>query len=633
MTRLIALLLLAVAGWPSLGAAATPCGAPVGPGYHAVPEVPRTGTVTHVSLTVRQDGYRLCFVWNGQPTAPVIRLRPGDHLVLHITNEISDPCYIQNYFGGTCPAAAPAAAMPGMDMTAEDGRTTPAVALAGYYPIEPDMAPTPSGATNNHVHGMAVSPAYGQDEVLKTDIATPAQAAGGQGKNSFTYDYAIPASHPAGLYWYHPHHHGETEPQAMMGLTGAIVVEDAVDDARQAAGIPDVVLIMRNVAAGQVPAVAHAGHRQSRKAAEAVPAVARSAAVEGEPAPADPQIDEADEVACPSTPNTTLFTRFTFNGALVAEGATPLADLPTLAFTAKRQLFRLLNAAADDYVVPTLTRISATGTKTPVELLVVARDGVRLTDANGKPIIVAQPLDKPLVVPPGGRVEFLADAPPAFSTLLLGAAHFDTGCTGNLIPARRLLALTPDTGSTSLGAAAARWPAGQPAERMLPPVQTVAATRTFAFTEYPHAFTAKDPTSQVTDFYITEIAGPGMTTSNIAIKPFDMSGAPDITIALNGKPGVYEDWTIQNYTVEAHAFHIHQVHFQQVVNGSTAGQPLLDTIHVPHAKVNADGTPGAPGQVTLRLYFPAALAGKIVYHCHLLYHEDNGMMGTLLLKP
>ena len=83
--------------------------------------------------------------------------------------------------------------------------------------------------------------------------------------------------------------------------------------------------------------------------------------------------------------------------------------------------------------------------------------------------------------------------------------------------------------------------------------------------------------------------------------------------------------------------HIHQVHFRVLsVNGQTvADAPLLDTVTVP-AAAPADVTGAArvaPGQVRIKLFFPESLAGDIPFHCHLVDHEDNGMMGVLRVTP
>ena len=92
-------------------------------------------------------------------------------------------------------------------------------------------------------------------------------------------------------------------------------------------------------------------------------------------------------------------------------------------------------------------------------------------------------------------------------------------------------------------------------------------------------------------------------------------------------PSVTEQWTIQNYSLEYYAFHIHQIHFRDVTAGSLdpLDAPLLDTVNVPPA-VDNEGFPGAPGQTKIRLTFTRAQIGEFVFHCHVLEHEDNGMM-------
>ncbi len=85
--------------------------------------------------------------------------------------------------------------------------------------------------------------------------------------------------------------------------------------------------------------------------------------------------------------------------------------------------------------------------------------------------------------------------------------------------------------------------------------------------------------------------------------------------------GNVEEWTIRNSSEELHVFHIHQVPFQVVsING--VAQPftgLRDTIDVP-----------IHGEVTVRLAFTDPLiVGRFMFHCHILEHEDKGMMATI----
>lgn len=68
--------------------------------------------------------------------------------------------------------------------------------------------------TNLHSHGLWVSPTGNSDNVLlKID---PEQ--------KFQYEYNIPADHPAGTFWYHPHLHGSTALQVGSGMAGALVI-------------------------------------------------------------------------------------------------------------------------------------------------------------------------------------------------------------------------------------------------------------------------------------------------------------------------------------------------------------------------------------------------------------------------
>src|SRR5271154_5556176 len=129
-----------------------------------------------------------------------------------------------------------------------------------------------------------------------------------------------------------------------------------------------------------------------------------------------------------------------------------------------------------------------------------------------------------------------------------------------------------------------------------------------------------DPNSATT-FYLTVV---GRTPS-----PFDpSSGIPDII----AKQGDVEDWIIENRSTELHAFHIHQLHFMLVAwNGVPIDEPFLrDTVNVPfHSAADLQNP-----SVRLRMDFrdPNTI-GTFVYHCHLLEHEDGGMMGLIRVEP
>jgi FtsP/CotA-like multicopper oxidase with cupredoxin domain len=154
--------------------------------------------------------------------------------------------------------------------------------------------------------------------------------------------------------------------------------------------------------------------------------------------------------------------------------------------------------------------------------------------------------------------------------------------------------------------------------------QRPVAHRVFALTEYQRD-DAPEP-----DFYVTELSNPAAVEH-----PYEMVGPPDVVV----KDGTVEDWTILNYTQEVHAFHIHQIHFLVLRGGGIArgeGQ-LLDTVLVPYGVFLPGGKTGdqmIPGAVTLRMDFRAKnIIGEFVYHCHILEHEDNGMMAKIRVLP
>jgi FtsP/CotA-like multicopper oxidase with cupredoxin domain len=106
------------------------------------------------------------------------------------------------------------------------------------------------------------------------------------------------------------------------------------------------------------------------------------------------------------------------------------------------------------------------------------------------------------------------------------------------------------------------------------------------------------------------------------------STAPNITV----HQGDVEDWIIENRSRELHAFHIHQIHFMLLDwNGVPIHEPFLrDTVNVAYWDGNSPIYPS----VKLRMDFRnPSIVGTFVYHCHLLEHEDGGMMGTIRVIP
>jgi FtsP/CotA-like multicopper oxidase with cupredoxin domain len=105
------------------------------------------------------------------------------------------------------------------------------------------------------------------------------------------------------------------------------------------------------------------------------------------------------------------------------------------------------------------------------------------------------------------------------------------------------------------------------------------------------------------------------TTFTINGKTFDMS-----RIDVEMRAGQSELWEIGNPTDMDHPFHIHGTQFQVVE------VERKDRISKPAYRAWKDTINVARGE-TVRIAVRQELRGLRMYHCHILEHEDQGMMG------
>ena len=93
----------------------------------------------------------------------------------------------------------------------------------------------------------------------------------------------------------------------------------------------------------------------------------------------------------------------------------------------------------------------------------------------------------------------------------------------------------------------------------------------------------------------------------------------DVTTRL----GTTEDWVIHNTSPMDHPFHLHVWPFRVIErsDGKAVSPGWKDTVNVP-----------AGESVRVRIPF-RDITGKAVYHCHILDHEDLGMMGVIETRP
>lgn len=102
-------------------------------------------------------------------------------------------------------------------------------------------------------------------------------------------------------------------------------------------------------------------------------------------------------------------------------------------------------------------------------------------------------------------------------------------------------------------------------------------------------------------------------------------------------PGTVEEWTLVNEDIFQHPFHIHVNPFQVIeVNGVPINDQTWnvdpdiwwDVFRLPsHTSQNSK-----PPSVKIRMCFRPDAPGLTVYHCHILPHEDNGMMASVFIN-
>jgi FtsP/CotA-like multicopper oxidase with cupredoxin domain len=500
---------------------------------------------------------RYCYVAADGAQSPTLRLLPGDLLILRLKNELTEPATQST----TVHQHAGSRTMPTNDPCQRGDMT--------------------AFATNLHFHGLAIPPVCHQDEVLKTAI-NPTDA-------PFEYRIRIPANQPPGLYWYHPHIHGFTNPQVLGGASGALLIEGIEKANQEVAGLPERVLVIRD------QDLLNPDAQPVQTDSMPPPLVMRDA--EGD------ILNTGTGGGKPAKDLSMNFVSVPYPNYLPAK----IEIRPQ-----EKQLWCILNASAITYL-----DLQMLVENKPQMLGVVSLDGIPINDnraAQNKIIWQSH-----ILMPPAGRVAIIVKGPAAGAQASLITRTIDTGPAGENDPTRPLAAIVAEPDAPEPRVQLEKNPVALPRsnDAWLGDVKPT-RTRTLYFSENPHD--PKDPNSR-TDFYLTvEGQQPKLFDPNDA--------APNIVVFQ----GDVEDWIIENRTRELHAFHIHQIHFMlEEWNGIPIDEPFLrDTINVSYW----DGTSRQFPSVKLRMNFrDPNIVGTFLYHCHLLEHEDGGMMGVIQVVP
>jgi FtsP/CotA-like multicopper oxidase with cupredoxin domain len=264
----------------------------------------------------------------------------------------------------------------------------------------------------------------------------------------------------------------------------------------------------------------------------------------------------------------------------------------------EKQFWRVANAEGETFVS---LQVQINGQ--PQKVRVVALDGTPL-----KTDLVTDRIN----LPPAGRAEFIVQGPAAGQTGAFVTLGVNTGKYGVSNPPATIANIVPTTAAK--------------ASHKIPAATTESEVTRFA------GLLNATPTAQRGLYFSEDLTDINdikyyITVDGQTPQVFEPTEPPAIVTTQ----GAIEDWTIENQAEEEHAFHIHQVHFLVIARDKVklATPEILDTVAIP-----AWSGTGRYHSVTIRLDFrdPQSV-GTYVYHCHILAHEDGGMMAKIQVNP
>lgn len=270
----------------------------------------------------------------------------------------------------------------------------------------------------------------------------------------------------------------------------------------------------------------------------------------------------------------------------------------------QQEFWRVVNSSAD-----TTFNLQYTINGVYQQMQLVAVDGVPVGGVT-TPVSLSE---LSIALPPGARAEFILTTPNVGDSAQLLTGQWNSGQDAIINPLRPI--------ANIVATSAAR------ADHKVAPKPSkfhLQKSMRFAGLKDTTIFTAERT------LYFSENASVGqyfITVDGQTPAVFDMNQAPNLVI----QRGAVESWTIENHSTEDHIFHIHQLHFQVLANNGVAvdDPAIRDTVLVPYW----NGTGPYPS-VTLSMDFrDPNISGTFVYHCHILDHEDLGMMGEIQVVP
>jgi FtsP/CotA-like multicopper oxidase with cupredoxin domain len=516
---------------------------------------------------------------------PTLRMRVGDRVKVLLRNRINPAA-----FGKTTPN----------DFSC-NVESTFNPATGGTTPLYPGTDTAPSclhgnNLTNLHYHGTHVTPDGKGDNVM-VDVPPfdPKDPKSGRYQNDFTIPVPPPPSNATdpsqpfqmgqapGTHWYHAHKHGSVALQLLNGMAGAMIIEGEFDDQLESL-LPGLrktekVLVIQQI--GDMITV--------------MPGPPIFTCAGGDPLPL-------------------------VNGQLQ----------PTIEMRpGEIQRWRLVNATMQQVAHLTYRFLgeveyaNSKGGPFPANpgyapsIRQIAYDGIQLA-----PERYTDPAfggSQEFTIAAGNRIDLLVQAPaaPGRSVLAFRMLHKPpAGCPTNPLPELILVRLNVT---------------GTPVS----PAMNFPTAQNYPAMPGWLKWNESDPRNKIVKQRILKFSNDDTGRPAIDGRAYD--GKPDTTqfLTLN----TAEEWTLENYWDSSiHPFHIHVNPFQvlEIFDPNESTQVQLtapynwrDTIAIPPSKTV--GTTITPGRVRIRSRY-VDFPGTFVLHCHILDHEDRGMMQEVQIE-
>jgi FtsP/CotA-like multicopper oxidase with cupredoxin domain len=563
-------------------------------------------------LAVHEVNDRFCYHYRSGGAwhigAPAIHVQPGERFAIRVVNDIRSQSSGERVAASKLAPCRPVMTMASM--------FTPVHRYVGYlnHTLDDRMMNASDNDTNIHFHGFE-GPAEQDDPFLST-LSTPMHAC--------EYVLTVPKTQTPGTYLYHPHAHGASDDQVAGGLVGAWIV-DPPSPELPAAQRHLLVLGYAYPFSNEYAYPSNADHVFLAGAAHV--AALRAA----RPVAYDPFAPPDWPSSVPMKAKGESFNSDGcdgyFSDSTVAIDGRPVPATMRVAGD-RTQALEILNATSDS--PKRLSLVDAAGKSVPMEVAEI--DGHPVGANAAAPLSTVMTLHS-LLIPPAGRATVLVDVPTG-ATLVMRENHFCAGVIEAYEPTETLLTIRGTAGAAPAERFAAQsLPAGaSPADALVAWVATHRAQvhrRAITFSNVMIPKDGKVPAHP--SFFITDTTNPNFH-EHVFDPRYAADGAienPDVTVTR----GTVEEWYLFNTSLGHHSFHIHQMTF--VVENSAEGRPVtVDTVWLPPGTARANpADPNYPlvhpSVTKVILDFRHVPRGTFVFHCHMLYHEDRGMMATI----